>query len=210
MAGQRGFRARLDVREAMFLANFYGDTSPTKNKGEESARAAGYTESFCQTQWPRILRKFGDAGMKDSLRAVGITKPYLAMKIKFIIEHGKVADMIPALRMALAGLGEATDQSQGSTNTFNAPVMVIVGASAERMRALKEASYQPTREELQEAENVRVERKLQLLREGKLPPLGQIADGRVSHKHPEIIDVETGNVSNLDSSDAGNNQPSQA
>lgn len=208
-AGRRGYSGKIDVREALFLEAYYDAGSKTKGSGVESALAAGYSESVAHTKWPRLLKKFGDGGFKDSLRAVGITKPYLAMKLRHILDHGDDKEQLAAVRMVLSNLGETTDQSQGG-NTFNAPVMVIVGASAERMRALKEATYQPTREELEAQENARVEHKLQLLREGKLPPLGRIADGRVSQKHPEIIDVEAADVPNLDGGDAGNDRPSQA
>lgn len=210
MAGQKGYGRGIDVRDALFLEAYYGEKSQTKGNGLESALSAGYSESVAHTKWPRILKKFGNGGFKDSLRAVGITKPYLAMKMRHILEHGDDKEQLSAVRMILSNLGETTDQGQGGGNTFNAPVMVIVGASAERMRALKEAAYQPTRKELQEAEDARVEHKLQLLREGKLPPLGTIADGRVSRKHPEIIDVEAQDVPNLDGSDAGNDNPPQA
>lgn len=204
MAGRRGFNSRIDVREALFLANFYGEKSPTKANGKESALAAGYDETTSQTAWPRILKKFGDNGMKDSLRAVGITKPYLAMKIKHILETAKASDMIPALRMALVGLGESTDNSGGNVNVnATGPVMVIVGATPERMKALKAAAYVPTREEREAAENARVEKRLQLLREGKLPPLPRIEDGRLSQHHSEMeaIDAEIEDVPNLDKHD---------
>jgi hypothetical protein len=200
MAGQRGFKARMDVREAMFLSNYYGEKSPTKGNGQESARAAGYSESVALTKWPRILKKFGDNGIKDSLQAVGITKPYLAMKIKHILENGKVTDMIPALRMALAGLGEVTGEGGNVSVNATGPVMVIVGASPERMRALKAATPQLSREQKEIEENQRVEHKLQLLREGRLPELNYLPDGRVSRKHPEVIDVESP-VPNLDKHD---------
>lgn len=199
MAGRRGFNSRIDIREALFLANFYGEKSPTKANGKESALAAGYNETTSQTAWPRILKKFGDNGMKDSLRAVGITKPYLAMKIKHILETAKASDMIPALRMALVGLGESTDNSGTNVNVnTTGPVMMIVGATPERMKALKNATPQLSREQEEEIENNRVNHKLQLLREGKLPEFNLTEGGRISRKHPEILDVETQEIPNID------------
>jgi hypothetical protein len=209
MAGQRGFRKRIDVREAIFLANFYGKDSPTKRNGTESARAAGFPESFCETQWPRILRKFGDRGMKDSLLAVGITKPYIAMKIQYILENGKVAEMIPALRLALVGLGELTDNSAGSVNvnaSGSGPVMVIVGATEERMKALKGAIPQLTRAQQEEVSNARSAARLEAFKRGEFPPLEKSENGKYIYRKPvEVLDVQCSksDQESIDPSDTG-------
>lgn len=213
MAGQRGFRKKIDVREALFLANFYDDKSPTKGKGEESARAAGFPESFCQTHWTRIMRKFGDGGFRDSLRAVGITKPYLAMKLRHVLDTGDNKEMLPAIRMILANLGETTDTAAGAGgNVFTGPVMVIQGMTQDKLKALRGAVPQLTRAELEEQSNERSARRLELLKQGKLPPLPRIADGRVSQHHAEMeaIDAQAEDVPSLDGDNAESHRETEA
>lgn len=170
--GRRGFASKLDTREVQFLANYYAADSPTKGHGVNSALAAGYSESTAITKWPRILKKYEDCSFRSSAKAVGITKPYLAMKLKQVMDTGGDKEVLAAIRLSLANMGEATDDSsRGAALTFNAPTMVILGMTTERMRALKSASPVKTREELEAESNQRSADRLSQLRRGELPVL---------------------------------------
>ena len=180
----------MDQREAQFLAGYYGMKSETRGDAITSAVHAGFSPSAAG----RLFEKYADLGFQASLKAVGITKPYLAMRAKQLLDlpaekYGK--EVTAVLRIMLAQLGEATDQAPGAGgNVFNGPTMVIVGASAERMKALREAAPQLSREEKEAAENERVERRLEMLRNGTMPPLKRNADGRASVSQPEVLDME--------------------
>lgn len=182
-------KLNLDEREALFLAFFYGDGSPTKGKLIDSALEAGFSTSTANTKAPRILRKYEDCSFRASAKAVGITKPYLAMKLKQIMDSGGQKEILAGIRLTLANFGETTDQSNAGGNTFNAPVMMIVGASPERIDALRNSTPQLSRERLEQLSNARSARKLELLKAGKLPPLKRIADGSPSRRNGEIIDA---------------------
>jgi len=204
-AGRRGFHAKLDEKEVLFLANFYAADSPTKGKGKDSALAAGYSRSTAETKWPRILKKYEDCSFSSSAKAVGINKPYLAMKLKQIMEKGGDKEILAAIRLALANFGEATDQQAGTVVNATGPVMMIVGATPERMRALRTQTTLPTRKELEEQSNERGAARLQMLKEGKLPPLRK--NGKYIYR--ETIDVEASNVPDEQGGDAGGNSEAE-
>lgn len=199
-AGRRGFAGHLDEREVIFLSNYYASDSPTKGKGMHSALAAGYSESVAKTKWPRILKKYEDCGFKASAKAVGITKPYLAMKLKQIIDSGGDKEVLASIRLALANFGETTDQQSGTVVNATGPVMMIVGATPERMRALKTQTAPPTKEELEEESNRRSAIRLKMLKEGQLPPLRKTAN-YIYRDKIEVMDVEEAPVPNEQGSD---------
>jgi hypothetical protein len=187
---------RLDDREVLFLANFYANDSPTKGKGKDSAVAAGYPETSATHRADIVLKKYGDLSFSVSAKAVGITKPYLAHKLKQIMETGGDKEVLASIRLALANFGEATDQQGGITgNTFNGPTMVIIGASAEKMKALREATPQLTREQLEEQSNQRSAERLEMLKRGELPPLPKKTQSKFHEPQTKVLDI--------DASDAG-------
>lgn len=206
--GRRGFTARLDEKEVLFLAHYYASDSPTKGKGVDSARAAGYSESVAKTKWPRILHKYEDCSFSSSAKAVGITKPYLAMKLKQIMEKGGEKEVLASIRLALANFGEATDQQSGTVVNATGPVMMIVGATPERMRALRTQTALPTKKELEQQSNERGAIRLQMLKEGKLPPLRKNGD-YIYRDKIEVIDVEEATVSDEQGGDAERGADSQ-
>src|SRR6266576_5823005 len=165
----------LDEREILFLGHYYGEDSETKGNMERSAQAAGGPFPASEKWAERILAKYDDCSFKASAKAVGITKPYLAWRLRQILDlpiakHSK--EIIAALRLMLANLGESTDHSVGTGgNVFTGPVMVIQGATPERLKALKGAIPQLTREQLEQASNERSAARLELLKRGELPPL---------------------------------------
>lgn len=193
----RGPKTRKsDEREALFLSYYYGDKSPTKGKMADSMLEAGYPQTTALTQGPRILEKYKDGAFAVAARVCGITKPFLAMKMKQILDlpikdHSK--EVMAAIRLTLANFGEATDQSTGGGNTFNAPVMMIVGATPERIEALRNSTPQLSREQLEQISNERSAKKLQMLKDGLMPPLLRRIEndrplGRPSHVQKDPLD----------------------
>lgn len=188
----------LDEREILFLGHYYGQDSETKGNVIRSAEAAGIPGIRCDHWARKTLAKYDDCSFKASAKAVGITKPYLAWRLRQILDlpiakHSR--EITAALRLMLANLGEATDHSQGTGgNVFTGPVMVIQGATPERLKALKEATPQLTRAQLEQASNERSAARLELLKRGELPPLVKSDKGYV-YRRP--LDAE-GKISNLD------------
>lgn len=72
------------------------------------------------------------------MEAQGITKPYVAEKLKIILEHGKAREKLEVAKMFLTMTGDIKDEKGTPSITATGPVMVIMGATKERMRALKE------------------------------------------------------------------------
>lgn len=128
----------LDTREVNFLANYYAQDSPTKGNGMQSAVKAGYSEATAHNLYEKILKKYEDCSFRASAKAVGITKPYLAMRLKRILEDpdSKGTEVLAAVRLVLANMGETTDSSGSGAMTFNAPTMVILGATPKKLKAL--------------------------------------------------------------------------
>lgn len=133
-------RNKLDNREVSLLANYYAADSQTKGNAQRSAMAAGYGETYANQNALKIIRKYEDCSFRASARAVGITKPYLAMKLKQILElplKDFTKEVIAAMRLSLANFGETTDQGGGGANiNISGTSMVIVGATPKRMMAL--------------------------------------------------------------------------
>ena len=163
----RAHRGKFDSREMAFLLAYYGATSPTKGNAEQSGLAAGYPATVARTQMARVIKRFGDASMSASLNAVGVNKPYLAMVVRQILETGNNKEKLDATKLACMLMGESTSESGAMTINSTAPVMVVVGASKERIAALRSAAPQPTREELERLQNERVNEKLERLRAGE-------------------------------------------
>jgi hypothetical protein len=187
--GRRGYNGRPDIREIEFLENYYGAKSPTKGNGMESAKAAGYSDSVAKKQWPRILNKYADTSFKSSARALGITKPRIAFTIRKVLDLDPEKfpkEVLAASRLFLALEGESTGEG-GSNVTVNStgPTMVIVGATAERIKALRNSTPQPTREQLEEESNRRSAERLEAFKRGELPELK-----RHSQAKRKVIDVE--------------------
>lgn len=136
----RVYRKRdiLDTREVVFLANYYASDSPTKGNGVQSAVKAGYSEITAHNLYVKLLKKYEDCSFRASAKAVGITKPYLAMRLKRILEDpaSKGSEVLSAVRLVLANMGETTDSSGAAALNFNAPTMVIMGATPKRLKAL--------------------------------------------------------------------------
>lgn len=150
----RVYRKRdiLDDREVVFLANYYGSDSPTKGNGAQSAIDAGYSELTAHNLYNKLLKKYEDCSFRASGKAVGITKPYLAMRLKQIMEDPKSQGnvVLAAIRLSLANMGETTDSSGSGSVNFNAPTMVIMGATPKRLKALTSGGQMEEVQDVQE------------------------------------------------------------
>jgi hypothetical protein len=125
-------------KERAFLLGYYGKDSPTKLDRRASALAAGYTLERAVWNANRLLDKYRDTGFRECSETVGISAASLAVMFKEILETSEGRDAISSLRLALANRGEATDHKDAPRGmTFEGPVMVIVGATPERMEALR-------------------------------------------------------------------------
>lgn len=102
------------------------------------------------------------------LKELGVTKPYVAKKLKEVFEKGGPKEKLLASKMYLAMTGDIKDERSGAANVFNAPVMVIVGASQARMKALREAIPQLTAEQQQAIDEQEDAQRLADFKAGKL------------------------------------------
>jgi hypothetical protein len=128
----------VEEKERAFLLGYYGKGSPTKLDRRASALAAGYTLDRAVWNANRLLDKYRDRGFRECSETVGISTPGLAVMFKEILETSEGRDAISSLRLALANRGEITDHKASPHGmTFEGPTMVIVGATPERLRALR-------------------------------------------------------------------------
>jgi hypothetical protein len=130
-----------EEKERAFLVGYYGKDSPTKLDRRASALAAGYTLERAVWNANRLLDKYRDRGFRECSEAVGISAASLAVMFKEILEASEGRDAISSLRLALANRGEITDHKDSLRGmTFEGPTMVIVGATPERLKALRHGS----------------------------------------------------------------------
>jgi len=170
------------ARDQAFLMAYYGDESPTKGNKTASARAVGFSESTAEDQAGRVFRRYDKRKFQEALKAVGVTNLLMGYRLRKMIEEGADKDAIGAIRLALAARGEATDQQSGTTINATGQVMVIVGANASRINALRTAKALPTAEELEAEENARCQARLDELK-ARNTPRGLLAEKQVSDIH---------------------------
>jgi hypothetical protein len=134
-------------QEADFLLAYYGKSSPTRLDRRASAITAGYTARMALWNANRLLAKFADKGFRECVEAIGVSTPALAVAFRETLEKAEGKEALASLRLALANRGEMTDGAgaQKPTVNVNLPVLVIRGASEERMQA---TFVQPNRKAL--------------------------------------------------------------
>ena len=142
-------KSRKDPREDIFLGFFFTE-GVTQGLIKESAVAAGYAEDKAEAVGERILAAFDKKPASDSLNAAGVTKPYIALKVKRVLDavDDNPRYAAPAIRLALMVHGETRDGASGGQTTViagqGAQILVVQGATADRMKRLKAgASGQP-------------------------------------------------------------------
>jgi hypothetical protein len=130
-----------EEKERAFLLGYYGKDSPTKLDRRASALAAGYTLERAVWNANRLLDKYRDRGFREACETVGISAASLAVMFKEILENSEGRDAISSLRLALANRGEVTDHKDAPRGmSFEGPMMVIMGVTPERLRALRRGS----------------------------------------------------------------------
>jgi hypothetical protein len=137
MTGKEG-RKLVAEQEADFLVAYYGKSSPTRLDRRASAVTAGYTPRMALWNANRLLKKYAEQSFKQCAEAIGINKPHLAVMFREVLETSEGRDAISSIRLMMANLGEQTDSASSQKGvSVNLPVMVIVGASQDRMEALR-------------------------------------------------------------------------
>jgi hypothetical protein len=131
-------RARLvKEKEGNFLLAYFGKDSTTRHQRGASAIAAGYSAARAVWNANRVLDKYADLSFRECAETIGVTKPQMAVAFREFMQDCKGKDRLQGFRLLLANMGEATDNAMSKQATvINGPVMVIVGATEERMRAL--------------------------------------------------------------------------
>src|SRR5579864_946998 len=84
---------------------------------------------------------------RECAESIGINKPYLAEKLKAILSlppEKYPKEILAAARMTLANMGEAVESGDKLGMTMNGPVMVILGMTPSKIRALREAGADNT------------------------------------------------------------------
>jgi len=120
---------------------------------------------------------------RECAESIGINKPYLAEKLKGILSlppEKYHKEILAAARMTLANMGEVVESGDKLGMTMNGPVMVILGMTPRKIRALREAGADNT-------PAVRPVRKL--AQTAQTPPL--CSDAQNSDAEEEITDAET-------------------
>jgi hypothetical protein len=127
----------------------------TYQDGKASAIDAGFAEKTASRAAENLLAKYRDFDFKAITQAMGVDRISIGLAIKRILQGGAPRDVLSAARLILANMGELTDSATTQKNvTVNQQrVMVIVGATEERKRALREGGrpYAIAKEELSAA-----------------------------------------------------------
>jgi hypothetical protein len=108
----------------------------------------------------------------QELTAQGVNEPWLAEKLIWVAEHGKPKERLEALDRIMALRGDIKDKNSGAATMVNTgPVMVLIGASQERMKALRGAVPQLSAERAEEERAARANERLAALKRGELDPV---------------------------------------
>lgn len=173
--------------EVLFLDYYFSQDSETKGNATQSALRAGYAETTAITKCNRIIKKYGDASAAVSLNAVGINKPYLAAKLKQIMEKSKDKEILAAVRLSYNLMGEISESGTSVNISGNAPVMVIVGASQSRLKALRQAIPQLSPEQQQIEDEAASAERLAAYKRGELGYIQKHSKANINAKTlPEL------------------------
>ena len=83
------------------------------------------------------------------LKEIGVDRPYVAERIKTLLDSEDEKIKLQASRMYLALTAEISNDKAGAVSIVgNAPTMVIIGASRDRIRALREGPVPELPEEI--------------------------------------------------------------
>lgn len=136
-------KERRDPREERFYAQFFGvGVQTSKGNSTLSAVLAGYDEDKAAAVGNRLIEALDKASFKKVLANAGLTKSNMALIIKDAIAQSGPKELTANIRVALKLMGEMEEGAQASTTQVNisgagAQILVVEGATAEKMRALR-------------------------------------------------------------------------
>src|SRR5947209_19048874 len=161
----------LTDREVLALGAYFGDDPTTRHNARQSALVGGYPATDW-SQFCKLLKKFNRGKFEKALAACGIDNLRMAMRLRRMIDSPVDKDALPAIRLAQANLGMSTDETRGSAMTVNLAQMMIVGATSDKIKALREALPQLTiaqqKAQQEKTDNDRCADRLAQLKRGEL------------------------------------------
>ena len=137
--GRIAHAARVE-REMKFLLAYYEQESPTKGNLAASVVSVGYSKNNANFIGQRIIDRYSGRSFKESVDGMGMTKPYLAAKVREIIESddSKPETKLMAIKMLLNNFGEKTDTGSQTVNINTPKALVVVGTSQKKIDAMLE------------------------------------------------------------------------
>lgn len=135
--GRAAHSARVE-REMRLLIGYFDEGSPTKGDLSKSTWQAGYSYTNAAAIGQKIVDRFSNRTFQESVRALGMTKPYLAAKVREIIEdkESKPETRLMAIKMLLNNFGEKTETGNQTVNINSPKTLVIVGTSQKKIDAM--------------------------------------------------------------------------
>lgn len=124
------------AKEFQFLSLYQSPTSPIRGDVGACSKQVGWKDGRTGAG---IIKKYKGISLDKAFTELGVDKLYCALKLKEEIDNPKAGvNRIAAIRLRLACAGEVLESARPTAQIVNTgPVMVIVGATNERMRALK-------------------------------------------------------------------------
>lgn len=134
----RPSNALIRSREAKFMSLFYDETSEFYGKQVEAGRAAGYLGKNVIVATDRIVTKYCGKSFKESVEMLGMTRPYLASRVRCIIESEKTKGEVKlqAIKLLLSNFGEKTGEGSTTVNVNTPKALVMIGGSQKKLEAM--------------------------------------------------------------------------
>lgn len=131
-------RAVAAEMEMKFLLGFYDEQSPYYGKLAEAAAAAGYQAKNVRFTAQKIIERYSGKSFRESAQILGMTKPYMAAKVRSIIEDedSKPETRLTAIKMLLNNFGEKTENTSTTVNVNTPKALVVVGTSQRKIDAM--------------------------------------------------------------------------
>jgi len=130
----------------------------------------------------------------EEFEAQGFTRPFCVAKLKEIADKGG-KDALTAIKLKLTLDGTIKpDGGDGATIVANAPVMVIMGATKDRMAALKRAMVPESPAILEEQRAARTNQKLLALKAGKSLAADRAQKRWEKRNGVEVLNVQSSTV----------------
>lgn len=122
----------------MFLFLYLDDQSSCYQKQLDAGLEAGFPAKTVWEKTSAILERLKLKTFGECAAELGLTRAYLAAKMKKILESKETKPEIKlmATRLLLNNLGEKTGDSARNVNITTPKALVIVGASEEKLAAM--------------------------------------------------------------------------